>query len=251
MLTTHRKAFILDTLNREGPVIAQRVAEMLDLSEDTIRRDLRELAADGLLKRVHGGALPVAPDLPDLAARNAIATDEKTALAAAAAALVQPGQMVFLDGGSTHALVARLLPRSFAFTVATHSPTIAAALEDHPTAEVILCGGKIYKHSMVAVGAAAIASIGLISPELFLLGVTAAHPQHGLSTGDVEEAAIKRFIAGRSAETYVTLTADKLDKVSPAGVLGLDAVAGLIVAADMPEARMAPYREAGAAVIRA
>ncbi len=88
-------------------------------------------------------------------------------------------------------------------------------------------------------------------PELFLLGVTAAHPQHGLSTGDVEEAAVKRFIAGRSAETYVTLTADKLDKVSPAGVLGLDAVAGLIVAADMPEARMAPYREAGAAVIRA
>ncbi len=83
----------------------------------------------------------------------------------------------------------------FAFTVVTHSPTIAAALEHHPTAEVILCGGKIYKHSMVAVGAAAVAAIGLLAPDLFLLGVTARPSQHGLSTGDVEEAAIKRFIA--------------------------------------------------------
>lgn len=65
MLTTQRKALILDILRRDGQVVAKRVAEDFSLSEDTIRRDLREMAAEGLLKRVHGGAMPLSPDLPD------------------------------------------------------------------------------------------------------------------------------------------------------------------------------------------
>ncbi len=69
MLTTQRKSLILDILRRDGQVIAKRVAEDLALSEDTIRRDLREMAADGLLNRVHGGAMPIAPDLPNFSAR--------------------------------------------------------------------------------------------------------------------------------------------------------------------------------------
>nr|AOO93358.1 DeoR family transcriptional regulator [Rhizobium leguminosarum bv. trifolii] len=72
MLTTQRKTLILDILRRDGQVIAKRVAEDFALSEDTIRRDLREMAAEGLLKRVHGGAMPLAPDLPDFTARRSV-----------------------------------------------------------------------------------------------------------------------------------------------------------------------------------
>src|SRR6202012_4708526 len=118
--------------------------------------DLREMAAQGLLKRVHGGALPLSPELPDFTAGGSIASDEKQALGAYAAGMIRPGRTIFLDGGTTTAAIVRHLPRDFAFTIVTHSPTIAGELEHHPTAEVILIGGRLYKHSMVATGASAI-----------------------------------------------------------------------------------------------
>ncbi|CAN7463041.1 DeoR/GlpR family DNA-binding transcription regulator [Rhizobium sp. LjRoot254] len=233
MLTTERKALITERLRRDGRLVAKAFAEEMSLSEDTIRRDLREMAADGLLERVHGGALPVKPDLPDFAERRSVATDEKRRLGAKAASLVQAGQILFLDGGTTNAEIARALPRTFAFTVITHSPTIAAELEHHPTAEVILIGGRLYKHSMVAVGAVAAGAIAAIRPDIFFLGATGVHPRHGFSTGDFEEAAIKRQIAAQSANTYVALTAEKLDRASPVSIMPLEAATGVIVGADL------------------
>ncbi|KGD85936.1 DeoR/GlpR family DNA-binding transcription regulator [Rhizobium sp. YS-1r] len=245
MLTSQRKNLILDMLRREGQVVAKRAAEEFSLSEDTIRRDLREMAAEGLLRRVHGGAMPITPDLPDFTARQAISSDVKRKLGAAAAAMVKPGQMIFLDGGTSTAEIARALPRDFAFTVATHSPTIAAELEHHPTAEVILIGGRLYKHSMVATGAAAMSQIANMRPDIFFLGVTAAHPVRGLSTGDFEEAAIKRHISACSAETITLLTVDKLDAVSPHVIMPVSALSGIIMQSGADEARLAPYRAAG------
>lgn len=229
MLTSERRALILERINRDGRLVAKNFAEELDLSEDTIRRDLRDMATEGLLARVHGGALPLAPALPDFAARKSVASEEKRRLGRLGASLVRAGETLFLDGGTTNAELARALPRDIAFTVVTHSPTIAAELEHHPSAEVILIGGRIYKHSMVAVGAVASAAIASIRPDIFFLGVTAAHSRHGFSTGDYEEAAIKRQIAGQSARTYVALTADKLERVSPVTIMPLEAATGVLV----------------------
>lgn len=249
MLTSQRKSLILDMLRREGQVVAKRVAEEFSLSEDTIRRDLRELAAEGLLRRVHGGAMPVSPDLPDFSTRRAVSSDAKQRLGARAAGLVREGQMIFLDGGTSTAEIARALPREIAFTVATHSPTIAAELEHHPTAEVILIGGPLYKHSMVAVGAAAMTQISLLRPDIFFLGATAVHPARGLSTGDFEEAAIKRHIAASSGETYVPITAEKLDASSPCTIMPVSDIAGMIVEKGIDEERLAPYLSLGVNII--
>ncbi|MFK0163557.1 DeoR/GlpR family DNA-binding transcription regulator [Rhizobium sp. NPDC090279] len=243
MLTSQRKALILDRLRRDGQVIAKALADDLDLSEDTIRRDLREMAAAKLLKRVHGGALPLAPELPDFTARQALSSDAKRRLGAYAANMIKPGQTVFLDGGTTNAEIARQLPKDLAATVVTHSPTISGELEHHPLAEVILIGGKLYKHSMVATGAAAMAAIASIRADIFFLGVTAIHPARGFSTGDFEEAAIKRHIAQCSAETYVLATPEKLDAVSPCQILPMGSVSGLIVPSDVSEESLAPYRD--------
>ncbi len=248
MLTSQRKSTIQAALRRDGQVIAKQMAEQLSVSEDTIRRDLREMAAEGLLQRVHGGAMPVSPDLPDLTARRSVSSREKQRLGAFAAGMVKAGQTVFLDGGTTNAEIARQLPQDFAFTVVTHSPTIAGELEHHPTAEVVLIGGRIYKHSMVATGASAMAAISLVRPDLFFLGVTAVHPARGFSTGDFEEAAIKRHIASCSAETYVLSTADKLDASSPCHILPLGSVAGMILPAPLDDADLRPYRDAGLSI---
>lgn len=251
MLTSQRKSLILDMLRREGQVVAKRAAEEFSLSEDTIRRDLREMAAEGLLRRVHGGAMPVSPGLPDLSARRAVSSDVKQRLGKAAAGMVKPGQTIFLDGGTSTAEIARALPRDFAFTVVTHSPTIAAELEHHPTADVILIGGKLYKHSMVATGAAAMSQIALMRPDIFFLGVTAAHPVRGLSTGDFEEAAIKRHIAACSTETITLVTAEKLDAASPHVIMPVSALSSMIVQSGIDEERLVPYRTLGIALLAA
>lgn len=250
MLTTQRRALIAARLNRDGEIVAKRLADELQLSEDTIRRDLREMAAEGLLKRVHGGALPLVPTLPDFAARQQIADDVKRRLGRKAAGLVATGQTIFLDGGTSNAEIARALPREMRLTVVTHSPTIAAELERHD-AEVILIGGRLYKHSMVATGAAAVAAIAAVRVDIFFLGVTAIHPVHGLSTGDYEEAAVKRAILSRAAETFVVATIEKFGATSPHHVANAEEIAGLIVPEEMEDKALGLYLDKGMTLLSA
>src|SRR3984885_8238711 len=125
MLTSERKTFILERLRRDGRVVAKDTAHELGLSEDTLRRDLREMASEGLLQRVHGGALPASPATADFAHRQSIESTAKRAVAKAAAAMVTEGQVVIVDGGTTAVQLARYLPRDLRATVVTHSPSIA------------------------------------------------------------------------------------------------------------------------------
>src|SRR5580704_17028705 len=111
MLTTHRKQQILSILKRNGQVIAKDISHAMGVSEDTIRRDLRELAEEGLLQRVHGGALPASPAVADFAGRESITTEGKVAIGRAAAKMIQAGQVVILDGGTTARQVARHIPQ--------------------------------------------------------------------------------------------------------------------------------------------
>src|SRR5690606_6943346 len=104
------------------------------------------------------------------------------------------------------------LPRSLDCTIITHSPTIAASLLGH-RARVLLIGGELFKHSAVACGAAAVEAASRVSADLAFIGVTGVHAT-GLTTGDPEEAAMKRVLAGRAAETYVLASSEKLGAAS-------------------------------------
>jgi DeoR/GlpR family transcriptional regulator of sugar metabolism len=190
MLAAQRRDLLLSRLRAEGRLIAKDLAAELDLSEDSVRRDLRELAAAGLCQRVYGGALPVSPAVADYATRGHVAVDSKRRVAAAAAGLVQPGSTLILDGGTTALMVAQALPRDLRATVVTHSPTVAVALVDHPEIEIYLLGGRLFKHSVVTCGAAAGEAAQTVTADLFLLGVTGVHHDTGLTTGDADEAAM-------------------------------------------------------------
>jgi DeoR/GlpR family transcriptional regulator of sugar metabolism len=184
MLTSHRKRLILDKLRAEGQVIAKSISHELGLSEDTIRRDLRELAQEGLLQRVHGGALPASPAVADFAGRQLLGTDGKSAIGRTAARMIQSGHVVILDGGTTAVHVARHLSPELRATIVTHSPTIAVELVRHSNVEVVILGGRLFKHSVVAVGAALVEAASRIRADIFFMGVTGVHIQAGLSTGD-------------------------------------------------------------------
>ncbi|MET0265979.1 MAG: DeoR/GlpR family DNA-binding transcription regulator [Duganella sp.] len=257
MLTRQRKELLLARLREDGRIVAKSLSEEWGLSEDTIRRDLRELAAEGLLARVHGGALPVAPPLPtspamaDFAHRQHISNDTKPAIARAAAAMIAPGQVVFIDGGTTAVQLARQLPPDLRCTVVTHSPSIAVELAAHALIEVVLIGGRLFKHSIVAMGHEALATIAQIRTDIYFMGVCSLHPQHGLSTGDYEEAGIKRAIAAAAQKTVVLASPEKLDTASPFHIAPLQGVATIVVHADVDEALLAPYRELGIELVLA
>ncbi|MEV5613832.1 DeoR/GlpR family DNA-binding transcription regulator [Streptomyces sp. NPDC052225] len=232
MLAAERRDHLLGLLAREGKVVAKSVAAELGISEDSVRRDLRDLAAEGLCQRVYGGALPASPAVVDYAARQAVAPDGKEKVAAVAAGLVRPQSALILDGGTTALAVARALPHDLDCTVITHSPTIAAALLDHPRAELYLLGGRVFKHSAVTCGAAAVEAAQNVSADLCLIGVTGVHPGAGLTTGDAEEAAMKRALAARAAETYVLASSEKIGTASRFRVLPWAKVSGVITDAE-------------------
>jgi len=234
MLTTKRKQLILSRLKRDGQFVAKAFSEELDISEDTVRRDLRELATEGLLQRVHGGALPASAAVGDMGARAQLAPDEKRRLGRAGAALVQPGQLVILDGGTTSMQVVQHLPHELRATVVTHSPTIAVALAGHPNIEVLMLGGRLFRHSMVNIGASVIEAAARVRADLYLMGVTGVHAEAGLTTGDFEEAAVKRALHERAAETVVLATMDKLGAASPFTVAPLKEIAALVVPSTIP-----------------
>lgn len=232
MLAAHRRDLMLERLAAQGRLVAKDLALEFGISEDSVRRDLRDLASAGLCQRVYGGALPASPAVVDYPARQAVSVDSKSRVAAAAAALIQCGSTVILDGGTTTRAVVRALPLDLSATVITHSPTIAAELVAHDGVEIFLVGGRIFKHSMVACGAAAVEAAQSFTADLFLLGVTGIHHEAGLTTGDADEAAMKRALSRRAAETYVLGSAEKIGAASQFTVLPLDAVSGVVTDAD-------------------
>ena len=251
MLTTHRKQQILSLLKRNGQVIAKEVSQSMGVSEDTIRRDLRELAQEGLLQRVHGGALPASSAIADFAGRELLAPEGKIAIGRAAAHMIQPGQVVILDGGTTARQIARHVPLELKATIVTHSPTIALELVNHPTIEVILIGGRLFKHSIVAVGAAAIEAIAQVHADTYFMGVTGVHPKAGLTTGDFEEAAVKRALSLAAAETIVLASSEKLNAASPYSIVSLDQISGIITERTADAALTRPYEKLNIVVTRA
>jgi DeoR/GlpR family transcriptional regulator of sugar metabolism len=251
LLSAERRQSILDALSRDGKVVAARLVRELGVSEDTIRRDLRELAAQGLVQRVHGGALPPAPQPGSFVHRRETCSAEKAALAEAAAGLLDGARVVLLDGSTTNLELARRLPADQPRTVLTNSPPIAVALAEHPVAEVVMIGGRLDKRAQVTTGAATVDFIRSIRADACVLGVCALHPEAGLSTDDLEEAQVKRAMVDAAADVIVLATADKLRAGSAYLVAPVAELTHVVAEAAAPEELLDPYRALGVDVRRA
>lgn len=251
MLAAQRRELLLTRLQADGRLVAKDLADELGLSEDSLRRDLRELAAAGLCQRVYGGALPASVAEADYSVRSGIALDSKARVAHRAVSLIEPGMTVLIDGGTTALALARALPTALRATVVTHSVTVAAALLAHTGLDVIVLGGRLFKHSAVTTGAAAAEAANSISADLFLLGVTGVHERAGITTADLDEAAMKRLLARRAAETYVLASSEKIGTVSPFVVTPLSEVAGVITDAPASNPTIKALRAANVAIVQA
>ncbi|QBD81716.1 DeoR/GlpR transcriptional regulator [Ktedonosporobacter rubrisoli] len=248
MFTAERRQYILRILQEEGKVVAKKVSEELGTSEDTIRRDLRELAAEGLLQRVHGGALPYPPIIPNFAARQQQAVAAKSAMARAAVQLIRNGQVILIDGGTTNLQVAQHIPTELHATVITNSPPVAVALADHPHVEVVLLGGRINKSAIVALGAATIEALHMVRADLYLPGICGVHPEIGISGENLEEAHVQRTMMARAAEVIALVAPEKLNTAGPYIIGPMSDLTEIITEQTVPDELLEPYRALGISV---
>ncbi|MGW5562452.1 DeoR/GlpR family DNA-binding transcription regulator [Streptomyces tendae] len=208
MYAPERQQEILRLARDGGRVDVVSLAEEFQVTAETIRRDLKALDRAGLLRRVHGGAIPAGRlDFePDLAERESTAADEKDRIARAALAELPAEGTLILDAGSTVARMAAAIPPDASLTVVTHSLPIAARLADHPGIQLHIVGGRVRHRTRAAVDAWALRAYGEIRADLAVVAANGFSAEHGLTTPDLAEAAVKR--AALTAARRVVLLAD-------------------------------------------
>lgn len=250
LLPERRREIILERLNKSQRVVARELADEFGVSEDAIRRDLRDLAGAGKCRRVYGGALPLTDTAPfvDRVDRNFTA---KRALARAAAALVKPRDTIYIDAGTTNLLLAETLPLGQPVTVITNSVTIAAALYRKPEVTLFLIGGHVDPQIDAAVGGTAVAQIGRYRPDITFTGVCAVSASWGLSVLDERDADVKRAAIEASRRLVVLATNDKLGRAAPYHIAPAAGVQALVVERTAPADEASAFEQIGSMIIRA
>src|SRR5919197_1275317 len=233
LLGEERREQIRRWLATEGKVLASDLAGRLDVSLDTVRRDLQELAAAGALRRVHGGALPSSPGPSRFVERLPDDAEAKQAVAAA--------------GGATILHFARLLPDDLRATVIATNPDIAVALADHPRLTVDVIGGRLHAAARTVIGADAIDALRLVRADACFVSACSLHPQAGLTLRHREEADVVRAMAQSAARVVSLITASKLGSAGPYVVAEADRIDTLV--SDAPANELRVYRDLGIEVV--
>ncbi|MFE4855555.1 DeoR/GlpR family DNA-binding transcription regulator [Streptomyces sp. NPDC056670] len=251
MYAPERQQEILRIARESGRVDVLSLAETFQVTAETVRRDLKALDRAGLVRRVHGGAIPAGRlDFePDLAERESTAADEKDRIAHAALAELPAEGSVILDAGSTIARLAAELPLDSGLTLVTHALPVAARLADHPSIDLHLVGGRVRHRTRAAVDAWALRAYGEIRADVVFLGTNGFSATHGLTTPDLAEAAVKRAAIGAARRVVVLADSAKHGQEHFARFAGMADVDLLITDSGLAPDDIAAIEAAGTDVI--
>lgn len=250
MLKEERQDFILHRLSAFGKVVASRLASDLNVSEDTIRRDLTELEQKNLLKKVYGGALPLDRPVIDYLDRENKELDLKQRLAERALFLLKPGQFIAIDGSSTNLQLAKNLPKDIPLTILTNSYSIAQVCSINPLFDILMLGGRLMRESMANVGETAVEQAKLYHPELCFMGVYGVDPEYGLTIPYHQEVGIKRQLVLSSGKTVCLVAPGKFSTVSKFQVCTMDAITTIITDDTVSYETLNVYKKKGIDCIR-
>jgi DeoR family fructose operon transcriptional repressor len=219
MYAEERQQAMAQLVAERGRVSVAEISEQFDVTTETVRRDLSVLERIGLLRRVHGGAVPataLAVMEAGLGERDQANTSEKERIARAALdQLPAANGTVLLDAGSTTSRLASLLPRDLRLTVVTHAVPVAARLAGSPQVELHLLPGRVRSTTQAAVGAETVEALHRLRADVAFLGTNALSLDHGLSTPDHEEAATKRAMVAAARRVVCLADSSKVGTESP------------------------------------
>ena len=241
MLKKERQAYILHQVSLHNSVLSADLSNSINVSEDTIRRDLNELAETGKVIKVHGGALSKSFNSFYLRS-DVYNVDNKKIIAEKGASLIKDGMFVLTGGGTTIIEMARLLPEDLKATFLTGSIPAAYEYSQHPNIEVIFIGDKISKKSQIAVGGEAITKIKHIKADLCFLGINALDAEHGITDNDWDIVQVKKAMIESSAKTVVMSISEKMNSHQRLRICGVDEIDVLITELDPSDKLMDPFR---------
>ncbi len=247
MLNEERRRHILDILNRDGRVLVVDLAKQFRTSQVTIRKDLDALEAHGRIHRSHGGALPAresALEDPTLREKEKLHRKEKLQIAAAAARMVQEGQVVILDSGTTTTAIARALRKFENLTIITNAVNIAAELSGS-TLDVILTGGTLRKNSFSLVGPIAEETLHRLNGDILFLGVDGFDVQHGLTTPNLLEAKVNRAMMDVARVVVAVCDSSKFGRRTLSSIAPPSGVHRLITDRGIPKPDLSALKKAG------
>lgn len=247
-LPTTRRDTIAARLASQQAVSATALATEFDVSEDAIRRDLRALAAEGRCRRVYGGALPILPDAAPIAARLGEGREEKQRLARAAVLAVRPGELLFLDSGSTNLALVEFLPEDAELTVATNSVDIAAAVLRRQDLRLIVVGGVADPLIGGCVDAVAVQAVVQMRFDRAFIGACAIS-EDGAAADHFEDATFKRAVLASARRTVVLATDDKIGRRAVHHIAPLQRIDTLVVGPAVPGDQRASLDAAGARTV--
>lgn len=249
MLKKERQAYILHQVNLHNKVLSSLLSQEIRVSEDTIRRDLQELADEGKIIKVHGGALSHSFNEVHYPTDNVYSQDHKKIIAHKAAALIQNDMFVLTSGGTTIIELARALPRQLKATFMSGS--IPAILEymQHPNIDVIMIGDRISKNSKITIGAEAIAKIKQINADLCFLGINAIDLKHGTTDNDWEVVQLKKAMIQSARKTVCLTISEKINTLQPIHICDIQQIDVLITELPPDDPRLRPYIELGIQVL--
>jgi DeoR family transcriptional regulator, aga operon transcriptional repressor len=250
MLNEERRRSILELLNRDGRVFVKELADQFNTSQVTIRKDLESLHEQNHLHRTHGGALPCregALEDPTLREKEQLHRKEKLHIATAAARMVNEGQVVILDSGTTTTAIARALRVFKKLTVVTNAVNIAVELAGTPI-DVILTGGTLRKNSFSLVGPIAEETLAHLNADILFLGVDGFDVRHGLSTPNLLESKVNRMMAHIAKRTVAVCDSSKFGRRSLSLIIETSAVQQVITDRGISKSDLRVLKEAGVEV---
>ncbi len=210
MFTEERRQWILNHLNVKGKASSFELASELNVSEDTIRRDLKDLSESGKLKKVHGGAMAISPVPFEYSARIELNLEGKRKMASEAAKLIQPGMLVFIDGGTTTQLIAEFLPAGLNATFVTHSAANAIAFANCRTSKVILLGGTLVPELLINEGPEVLTAIQRFTADLAIISVQGLNRENGATVSHYQDSMVKTAFIKRASELAIVSGKEKL-----------------------------------------
>ncbi len=245
MLKKERQQKIIGLVRDNRKVSSSFLAEQLDVSEDTIRRDLNELDSKGLITKVHGGAVQSVQKLYHYNEDLIFNLEKKTCIALKAVSLIQDRMVIIMSGGTTNLMLAKLFPKDIKATVYTYSLPIALQLTEHPLDEIIFIGGKIQKSSMITMGMDVMQFLSNINANICFMGVSGFSLEHGITEEDYEVSLIKKAMIESSDQVVYLVTSNKLNIRHNFNVCGLNEIDTVVTNCNTESPEIQSYIEAG------
>lgn len=248
MLKEERQAYILRQVNLHNRVLSSHMSEQIKVSEDTIRRDLQEMAQEGKITKVHGGALSNSFHVT-FTSKDVYSLEEKRLIALKAISLIRDGMFILTSGGTTIIEMARMLPKDLQATFIT--PSLPAAFEytNHPRIEVVMIGDKIAKNSKIAIGGEAIRKIKQIKADICFLGVNAIDIRDGLTDNDWDVVEIKKAMIATSKKVVALSISEKVNSSEQLIICEVEKIHSLITELSPDAEKLKPYRNKGIEIL--